>query len=98
MCDTLIVPPAASALGVTLLAKNSDRERDEAQQVLAVPARTHAPGATVHCTHIEIPQVRQTRAVLLSRPWWIWGAEMGANDAGVAIGNEALFTRAAAGD
>lgn len=97
MCDTLIVMPEASATGTVLFAKNSDRERNEAHQVLALPAARHAPGARVQCTHVRIPQVRETRAVLLSRPYWIWGAEMGANDAGVAIGNEALFTRAAPG-
>jgi dipeptidase len=98
MCDTLYVSAGRSATGTPLFAKNSDRERDEAQAVVRVPAATHPAGARLRCTHVEIPQARRTRALLLSKPWWTWGAEMGANDAGVVIGNEALFTRAASAE
>jgi dipeptidase len=47
----------------------------------------------VQCTYIQIPQVLHTYSVLLAKPFWIWGSEMGLNEHGVAIGNEAIFTR-----
>ncbi len=93
MCDTLVMTPEATADGVALFAKNSDREPNEAHHLMVVPALDHAPGSRVRCTYIEIEQAAHTYAVALAKPFWIWGAEMGVNEHGVAIGNEALFTR-----
>ncbi len=93
MCDTLVALPAATARGALLFAKNSDRERNEAQVLEIAPGRRNAPGRPLKLTYITIPDVARTRACLLSRPFWMWGAEIGANDAGVVIGNEALHAR-----
>ncbi len=93
MCDTFVVLREAAAGGGVLLAKNSDREPNEAHEVVFVPAADHGPSADVRCTYLSVPQVRRTHAVLLGKPYWIWGAEMGANEHGVVIGNEAVFTR-----
>ena len=53
LCDTLIVTPTASADGFALLAKNSDREPNEAHQMMMMPAVEHAPGRR-RCTYVGI--------------------------------------------
>jgi secernin len=93
MCDTFVALSEATANGSVIFAKNSDREPNEAHEVVHVPGAEHGPGAQVRCTYIAIPQVERTNAVLLGKPYWIWGAEMGANSHGVVIGNEAVFTK-----
>lgn len=92
MCDTLV----RITDDAVLFAKNSDRDPVEAQQVEFHPAADHGTGR-IRLTHTDIDQVGQTYAVLISRPWWMWGAEMGTNEHGVTIGNEAVFTRRAGG-
>ncbi|XP_077632966.1 secernin-2 isoform X2 [Crocuta crocuta] len=97
-CDCFVSVPPASALPAVIFAKNSDRPRDEVQEVVFVPAGTHAPGSRLQCTYIEVEQVSKTHAVILSRPSWLWGAEMGANEHGVCIGNEAVWTKEPVGE
>lgn len=93
MCDSLIALKSDTVDGVAVFAKNSDRPPNEGQFIKFVPAADHPKNSTVKCTYIEIPQVQHTNAVLLSKPYWIWGAEMGVNDKNVVIGNEAVFPK-----
>ncbi len=92
MCDTMCATPAYTG-GDMLFAKNSDRSPNEPHLVVRVPAADYPAGSTMKLTYITIPQVAHTLETVLCKPSWIWGAEMGVNEAGVAIGNEAVFTR-----
>jgi len=93
MCDTFVALPSVTRDGSMIFGKNSDREASEVQLLEFSPECRHDPGELVECTYMSIPQVEETHAVLLSRPFWMWGAEIGANDRGVVIGNEAVFTK-----
>ena len=93
MCDTLGVLHGSYAL----FGKNSDRSPNEAQVTELYPARVY-DGGELACTYRKIPQAKETLSVLLSRPGWMWGAEIGVNESGVAIGNEAVFTKGKYGD
>lgn len=88
-CDTFVsVGPEAVVFG-----KNSDRPAGEAQSMRRYKGRTHAPGSSVACTYIQIPQATKTYATLISQIDWMWGCEHGANECGVVIGNEAVWTQ-----
>eukprot|EP00887_Chlorella_sp_A99_P002193 scaffold21.g2193.t1 len=91
-CDTFVALPPATPDGSIVFGKNSDRETEEVQEVVALPGGEHPPGSMLQCTYISIPQARKTHAVVLSKPTWMWGAEMGANEHGVVCGNEAVWT------
>jgi hypothetical protein len=91
VCDSLVALGPTTATGTTLFAKNSDRPPHE-RQVLEQVAARHDHGA-LRCTYVDVEPARhQTIAMIISRPTWGWGAEHGVNLAGVAIGNEAIYT------
>lgn len=92
MCDTLIAGRDVTACGHTIFGKNSDRSCNEPQYFVTVPHARHDE-AQVRCTFLSIPQVRETYGMILSKPSWIWGAEMGVNECGVVIGNEAVYSK-----
>ena len=89
MCDT-----AGRIINESLaiFAKNSDRSANEPQVIEFVEHCFHRE-KTLKCTYMTIDQVNETNAMVISRPIWIWGGEMGVNEHGVCIGNEAVFTK-----
>lgn len=92
MCDTFVIPPNLAANGHWIFAKNSDREPNEAQQLAYFPSGTRESGR-VKTSFIEVEHPRDHFGTWLSKPFHLWGAEIGVNDHGLAIGNEAVFTR-----
>ncbi|MCR4510707.1 C69 family dipeptidase [Pseudomonas sp. 32.2.56] len=89
MCDTLVL----RSHGQTWFAKNSDREAAEPQRLIRLPAVRGDRSPRVLTSYIGVPQTADRHGLVLSQPSWLWGGEMGVNDRGVAIGNEAVFTR-----
>jgi hypothetical protein len=86
MCDTLYKKIGDDAVFL----KNSDRGANEPNLVVFQSARKAAE--KLRCTYIDIDDA-DAFATLLYKPSWIWGAEMGVNEKGVSIGNEAVWTK-----
>lgn len=90
MCDTLGI----CQKGLVLFGKNSDRSPNEPQALEYHKPRQPSVDGKLHVTYETIQDhTKPTFSALLSRPVWMWGAEMGVNECGVCIGNEAVFTK-----
>ncbi len=87
MCDTVWFKGNT----FSIFGKNSDRNAQEAQTVELVPKRDARKETAVG--QVKFPIQDQGFAYCASVPIWMDGAEMGVNEWGVAIGNEAVFSR-----
>jgi secernin len=86
MCDTLGAPGPRGMV----FAKNSDRPPGEIQ--IAWPfGRRSSAGCTLRTQYLSIGDTG-SHATFLSCPTWLWGAEHGVNEHGVAMGNERVST------
>ncbi len=92
MCDSFVALPAATVNKTTVFAKSADCQVNEAHALVRVPHKKHMPGSAFKATHVVIPQVAETYEFIMSKSFWTWGGEIGVNEHGVAIGNEAVFT------
>jgi len=104
MCDTLAYFSRVES-GRSFFAKNSDRDPGEVQIIEITRAGRNIETGYLSeklAKYTEGPfrslkkifgQFEHSYAALISRPLWIWGAEMGVNEKGVAIGNEAVFSK-----
>ena len=97
-CDTFAVCAARSETKGNLLCKNSDRPLGEAQPLFFSRARDHKKREMLRTTNLLIPEHEHTFSVLGAKPYWIWGFEIGCNECGVVIGNEAQGSRNAETD
>ncbi|MEH0153941.1 C69 family dipeptidase [Limibacter armeniacum] len=92
MSDIFIAKPDFTAQGHTIFGKNADNAPNEGLSIVRIPAIDHE-WQIAECTHIEIPQVKHTYEVLLTKPYHAFGAEMGMNSNGVCIGHTITETK-----
>lgn len=97
-CDNFVVLGNASSTGAVMLGKNSDRPVYDSQPLVHVARRKHPASEKLKLAYVSIPEAAETYATIGSAPYWCWGYEEGMNEHGVAIGNEAIFTKDLAAD
>jgi secernin len=91
--DLVVALGRATVDGHTLFGQNSERTGRACPCLQVVRGRSFALGETVQTSSLQLPQPRQTWAVLGSRPHGAWGFQHGVNEHGVAVGRAPLRTR-----
>ncbi|MCM2535887.1 hypothetical protein NDK43_30865 [Neobacillus pocheonensis] len=93
MCDNLVVLPEYTSQFRMIVAKNSDRPAYESQPLVYNQRRSFEQEDMLKLAYVTIPQSDEAFLTIGSSPFWCWGFEQGINEYGVAIGNEATFTK-----
>ncbi|HVM13587.1 MAG TPA: C69 family dipeptidase [Egibacteraceae bacterium] len=91
-CDTFVAMPDATGGRGVLMGKNSDRPAGDTQPLRYLPRRRPS-GQPLQLAYVTVADDHETFAHVGASPYWCWGHELGLNQHGVAIGNEALFTK-----
>ena len=92
MCDTFVALSSVTRDKNVLFAKSADCEVNEANAIVRIPRKKHIKGEAVRITHLVIPQVEETYEIFLTKAFWTYGCEIGVNEYGLAMGEEAVFT------
>ena len=92
MCDTFVALSTTTLNGSVLFAKSADCEVNEANALVRIARQKHEVGEGVRITHRMIPQARETYEVLLVKAFWTYGCEIGVNEYGLSMGEEAVYT------
>jgi dipeptidase len=92
MCDTFVALSSVTLNKNVLFAKSADCEVNEANAIVRIPRRKHVKGEALRITHLVIPQAEETYEVFLTKAFWTYGCEIGVNEYGLAMGEEAVFT------
>ena len=92
MCDTFVALPPVTRDKSVLFAKSADCEVNEANAIVRIPGRKHMKGEAVRVTHLVIPQAEEIYEIFLTKAFWTYGCEIGINEYGLAMGEEAVFT------
>jgi secernin len=92
MCDTFVALPTVTVNKSVTFAKSADCEVNEANALVRISRQKHVPGEVVRLTHLAIPQAEETYEIVLTKAFWTYGCEIGVNEYGLAMGEEAVYT------
>src|SRR5438128_5049502 len=78
-CDMLVALGPATVQGQTLFGLNHYADVRQRCRLRCWPAQNHSPDETIQTAQLELPQVRQTGAVLGLQLGGAWGLLQGCN-------------------